>query len=881
MKNLAQVFDGALTRAYRDLTAAVVGLAAIALALATFAQREIAWGATSPRSVEIEQTDDYSNFDEEEDSGTEKYEGGVSFNDKAYFIDPESDFCSIFDLYQQLKSLPIIHKDEYETDFEFERRQDDTVRSSDDETICGRPLSSRFAIEIHSFRCKYNANTAKFALHLTRVGYTANSVVTHATGEKKDRLRGTTTSSVGFGVTSEKTLCFDFELPTPLDAAKDLRDKIGAALVFTNEPRRSGSDDDRLPTRDNGSFFQYDNSVKYSFVSSQGGINAVYGKDLEMWVYNKDNGDVLLKQPLAIGSRPSYRKEYDIFNAPQKEEPEKSENDILGFNELDNKIPKSYRGVDPLDLTLNLKEFWSELDKDEFESIVEYNERRKEFLDRAQDANLYGDFTLGSRFAIVIDGSKIGQVYDAKNQFLVFRLDGRGYNARRTAGRGQKNTKAGSFWIFLGRYRELSFAYRPPNLALKALDDIVTSVSKDRDLTPENGLIFFHPCVATDAQDLKGHVNALIVFSIDPKPYCVFDPIGEFKFVDHNYYSPNLYGSFVRPTPFESYWRLIDCTIYAKDVVVWFYDNRTGEVFKKSVLTRGYVPGSKRENRESTQGSSEAADDDEDAEVGKPMKNWYELLAESVDAPASWERKKPTIIVPDDVATLPEAVSRAQSGDVIMLRQSSTPYTLGLTSTSSATGLMLDKPIAIVGETGRASDVVLQIGVRESVFVETKGAMFKGITLSCGPLGLEKYSTPIVTVGNSGYATFKNCEFHGAGVARSIGAQFSGQESRGVFWKCVFRHFAESGVLAKDASAVKLEYCEFLDENHYGVASETNASILLARCHFVDNIVCICANSGGGCKVVESRAEVYKRRADISPGSRNKYEELDCVFRNR
>ena len=862
MKNLAQVFDAALRRAYRDMTATVAGIAAIALALATFAQGEIAWCATNSVPTELAAPPD-------------ERDGAATFDEKALFIEPDFEGCDLAKLYESLKRLPKIEKDEYETTLEFEKRKDGILRSLANKPIYGAlTLSSRFATEIRSFRYRYDADAARFLVRLTHGG--ENSVETFKTSNAISNLFGDLGLGVHFfGVSSAKDIHYEFGMPTPNKVAYELRDKIHALLVFTIDPRLID------PARTVRPVFSPEEPLKYSFVSSSNEYRKnIFGADIELWVYNKSNGEVLMKQPLARGARTIYLKEYDTFGEPQDEDaPVKSRYDALGFNESDTKIDRSYQGVDIELLSTSLCDFWSALNKDEFESVEEYKERRKEFLDKALDVELYGECNLGSRYAVVVENSEIVQVFDAENRFLILNLNGFSRAIKEKDNRTQKNSKTDFYSI---RFR------RNDEPAIKAFGNFVTVVDKDRDLTSRRGALFYHSCSAADAMNLKGHINALIVFSIDPELYNVFDPIDKFTVVDPIFNSPGLYGTFSRPIRFESYWRSIEGTIYAKDVAVWFYDNRTGEVFKKSVLTRGYVPGGKREKRESAQESSEAADadevqdeEDEDADVGKPMKNWYELLAESVDTPASWERKEPTIIVPDDVATLPEAVSRAQSGDVIMLRQSSTPYTLGLTSTSSATGLMLDKPIAIVGETGRASDVVLQIGVRESVFVETKGAMFKGITLSCGPLGLEKYSTPIVTVGNSGYATFKNCEFHGAGVARSIGAQFSGQESRGVFWKCVFRHFAESGVLAKDASAVKLEYCEFLDENHYGVASETNASILLTRCHFVDNIVCICANSGGGCKVVESRAEVYKRRADISPGSRNKYEELDSVFRNR
>ena len=375
------------------------------------------------------------------------------------------------------------------------------------------------------------------------------------------------------------------------------------------------------------------------------------------------------------------------------------------------------------------------------------------------------------------------------------------------------------------------------------------------------------PLSPEEARNLKWRIEALVVFTIDPQKDA---RSGEYSGADINYIhiEPKI------TSPKESvYWAH---TIYVKDVEIWFYDRETGEILLKSSASRKAKPSYSKYEVSRTPSDSE--DGVREVKEVEPVKTWQELLSESVDEQANWEKKKPAIVVPDDAPTLTDALEKAKSGDVVQLKKSTTPYPLGVKLSSGRTGLMLDKPVAIVGETGDPSDVVIEIGVMESVFVETKGAMFKGVTLSCGPLGLEKTCSPLVTVGASGYATFKYCEFHGNGVERSVGVKLSGQNSRAAFWKSVFRRFGDSGVLSEEESAAKLQYCEFLDGNHYGFTSESGASVTIERCHFADNQTCIHALSGGGGKIVESRFEGNERRAEISAASRNKFEESDNVY---
>lgn len=789
--------------------------------------------------------------------GDDVQENNAPFDESVTFVDPDFKGCDIVKLYNRLRTFLNIQKGDYEETLKFERRKDKLLHELKEKPILGKiSLSSRIATPVYTYGYSYNADTATLTLQVNRVGM-ANSILTFNT---RSEVGGNFFDSVvsSYGVLAEKNVNSTLQLNVPTKVARDLKDNIRALLVFTIDPRKVGQS---------------------SFVAASN--NVVFGRDVAVWFYDGRSGEILIKKPLASGMRPTFQRYFEDKVEEHTDEngaPAHNEYDSLGFTGADEEIDPHYHGIDPEILVTNLRKFWTPLNKDEFETSEEYKYRRQAFIKEAPERKLYADFKLNSRIAIGYGSSrvKLTQHYDADMRLLAFHLEGRSlaYGGRK-----------GSCAVLLKSARErdgYNYGSYGSHLAILASDDVITSVANDHEFKSNSGLLFFYRCSADEALSLKGHVKALVVFSIDPSVYSEFKLFGKYKMEDSRFSSPHLYGTFSHPATFATYWTEVISRairydydhvegyaeiIPAKDVEVWFYDDRTGKVFKKSFLSRKFVPKVPKEV------FAKPGEEEE-----PPPKTWQELLAESVDEPASWEKKKPAIIVPDDCATLAEAIEKAKSGDVVQLKKANNPYPLGVKLGAARKGVVIDKPLAIVGETGEASEVTIEVGVDESIFVETKGAMFKGITFQCGALGLAKTYEPIVSVGKSGYATFKYCSFVGNGVERSIGVETSGKGVKSAFWKCDFKHFGDSGLLAKDEAVATLRYCEFLDDNHYAFTSEGGASVTLARCHFVDNEICIHAETGGSCEITESRFAGNKRRADISPASRNRVKESENVY---
>ena len=564
--------------------------------------------------------------------------------------------------------------------------------------------------------------------------------------------------------------------------------------------------------------------------------------------------------------------DYDVNEAEEEEEKfdaydvnasDSGEYDNVPFDDSIDHISPDFKGCNLVAVYAGLlKAFY--ITKGEYETTAEFKKRKSDIMQHALSQNIVGSITPTSRIASVF--TTFEHEYDADSRKLICSFEG-------------MPELMNSIQVIVldeeASYYTGVNAFGVEKEVAKAV--LVTfGISSKREFKHEYAI----PVTPNEAKKLDNHLGALVVFTIDPQKDIRLKQI----------YATDMFHDRIKPKmslPYD-----IDYTgrtVFAKDVEIWFYDDRTGEIILKTSAYRNAKPTSQRRADRNPSGkssseknvfNSEAEEDpfmhemnasnsedgknESEAPEVRSQPTWQELLSESVDEPANWEKKKPTLTVPGDADTLAEAIEKAEPGDVIQLKKSSSTYSLGVKLGSDRNGVVIDKALAIVGETGEASEVTIEVGVDESIFVETKGAMFKGITFQCGALGLAKTCEPIVSVGKSGYATFKYCSFVGNGVERSIGVETSGKGAKSAFWKCDFKHFGDSGLLAKDEAVATLRYCEFLDDNHYAFTSEGGASVTLARCHFVD--------------ITESRFAGNKRRADISPASRNRVKESENVY---
>ena len=578
--------------------------------------------------------------------------------------------------------------------------------------------------------------------------------------------------------------------------------------------------------------------------------------------------------------------DYDVNEAEEEEEKfdaydvnasNSGEYDNVPFDDSIDHISPDFKGCNLVAVYAGLlKAFY--ITKGEYETTAEFKKRKSDIMQHALSQNIVGSITPTSRIASVF--TTFEHEYDADSRKLICSFEG-------------MPELMNSIQVIVldeeASYYTGVNAFGVEKEVAKAV--LVTfGISSKREFKHEYAI----PVTPNEAKKLDNHLGALVVFTIDPQKDIRLKQI----------YATDMFHDRIKPKmslPYD-----IDYTgrtVFAKDVEIWFYDDRTGEIILKTSAYRNAKPTSQRRADRNPSGkssseknvfNSEAEEDpfmhemnasnsedgknESEAPEVRSQPTWQELLSESVDEPANWEKKKPTLTVPGDADTLAEAIEKAEPGDVIQLKKSSSTYSLGVKLGSDRNGVVIDKALAIVGETGEASDVTIEVGVRESIFVESKSAMFKGITFQCGPLGLEKTCEPIISVSGDGSATFKYCSFLGDKVERSIGVQVEGAKAKANFWKCNFQQFGDAGLVVKEKGTATLRYCEFLSQNHYGFSARTNSMVSLERCHFADNEIAFQAETGGGCEIVESRFEQNERRADISAASRNKVEETDNVY---
>ena len=578
--------------------------------------------------------------------------------------------------------------------------------------------------------------------------------------------------------------------------------------------------------------------------------------------------------------------DYDVNEAEEEEEKfdaydvnasNSGEYDNVPFDDSIDHISPDFKGCNLVAVYAGLlKAFY--ITKGEYETTAEFKKRKSDIMQHALSQNIVGSITPTSRIASVF--TTFEHEYDADSRKLICSFEG-------------MPELMNSIQVIVldeeASYYTGVNAFGVEKEVAKAV--LVTfGISSKREFKHEYAI----PVTPNEAKKLDNHLGALVVFTIDPQKDIRLKQI----------YATDMFHDRIKPKmslPYD-----IDYTgrtVFAKDVEIWFYDDRTGEIILKTSAYRNAKPTSQRRADRNPSGkssseknvfNSEAEEDpfmhemnasnsedgknESEAPEVRSQPTWQELLSESVDEPANWEKKKPTLTVPGDADTLAEAIEKAEPGDVIQLKKSSSTYSLGVKLGSDRNGVVIDKALAIVGETDEASDVTIEVGVRESIFVESKSAMFKGITFQCGPLGLEKTCEPIVSVSGDGSATFKYCSFLGDKVERSVGVQVEGAKAKANFWKCNFQQFGDAGLVAKEKGTATLRYCEFLSQNHYGFSARTDSTVLLERCHFADNEIAFQAETGGGCEIVESRFEQNGRRAEISGTSRNNVKETDNVY---
>ena len=267
-------------------------------------------------------------------------------------------------------------------------------------------------------------------------------------------------------------------------------------------------------------------------------------------------------------------------------------------------------------------------------------------------------------------------------------------------------------------------------------------------------------------------------------------------------------------------------------------------------------------------GSKVSSSTDEGSDEAEPIPTWEEVLNESVDSPEKWESKKPTITIPDDAASLEEALSKTSKGDVILVRSTEKPILLKgkKAARGESSEVLIDHAVAVIGE----SNATVEIDAEETLRIDSRDLVaFKGLSFSARKSPSANSIKPLIAVANDSKVKFKDCEFQGNDIEETTGVAVEGEFANVSFWKCQFQQFGDSGVRVQDSANATLEYCQFLSENRYGVSSFSGAAIKVDKCRFDGNVTGFIAEGGG--EVVASNSFFSGNRSNwsISSGSKD------------
>lgn len=353
--------------------------------------------------------------------------------------------------------------------------------------------------------------------------------------------------------------------------------------------------------------------------------------------------------------------------------------------------------------------------------------------------------------------------------------------------------------------------------------------------------------------------------------FCVCNLRCVSPFIDYVHIEPK----FTRPTELS----LTRRYIAADNLEFWFYDMSSGEIVAKFAFEEIFRKRAKNYSEAKTVFGRTAVvaknepSDEKSEEEQVPEKTWEETLAESVDVEERWEKKTPTVTIPDDAESLSEALAKTDKGGVILIRATG-DKPIRLWSKKVARGesadVCIDHAVAIIGETGNPEDATIEIEPDETLRVELcELAAFKGIKFSLTTSSAPGARKPAVFVTDGSKAVFKNCEFDGGDAPETTGVAIEGAASSASFWKCTFQKHSSQGLSVGQSGQATVEYCQFLAGNRYGLSSLSSGKVKVDKSRFVGNVAGFQAEGGGG--VVASNSYFSENTKDwvISPGSRH------------
>lgn len=352
-------------------------------------------------------------------------------------------------------------------------------------------------------------------------------------------------------------------------------------------------------------------------------------------------------------------------------------------------------------------------------------------------------------------------------------------------------------------------------------------------------------------------------------------------------------GLFTRPDPTFAVNEL-----YASAGEFWIYNGETGDVYAKysaADMCRGvkkafgkpekgsvaYGVGRSSQAGAADEGVEEPVESEDASEaaastqkVGQTAESaWNDAFEPVKDVLEDWETREADVTIPDDCATLVEAVKACPSGGVIRISPTDdAPVRLGRVPSrrDDYPGLALDKPVAIVGSPTDPSSVVIELDGAESVWARSPdGVKISGVTFRYSRKDDSKAARPETNVVEGGVATLRNCVFTGGSAERSTSyVVVAGEYASATIERCSFSGCMEDAIRFVNGAKGRVEFCRFGPDNACGVSALDGATAEIRKSLFVANGVGVRGSGGGGFSLSDSFFSGNRREWSVSSGSR-------------
>ncbi len=259
----------------------------------------------------------------------------------------------------------------------------------------------------------------------------------------------------------------------------------------------------------------------------------------------------------------------------------------------------------------------------------------------------------------------------------------------------------------------------------------------------------------------------------------------------------------------------------------------------------------------------------------KPERTWQTALAESRDKVDDWETLLATIVVPDDYATLAEAIEAASDDDVIWVSPGKRQFAKPTLKHRPVVAAKADKKLVIRGRSDDPADAVVTLTARDMLAFESCKARVRGITFQFVPDSSKTEQEALFRIGKNADVVFKYCRFVGSLVEDCYGVRVV--DGKASFWKCGFESFSRSGLFAEDGGRVNAGYCEFGRDNACALEVARRSKAVALTCRLFSNKVGLIAREGGKARVEDSFFEDNREPWSIKLGTTQNVEMSNNV----